>query len=970
MLRREAKDGTNAVSDRRSLFLTTAIALLACAAPDIRPACAQSVTGIGVNPGGTVSLPHWSVGGDLDVGSPSPGVGTLTIQDGGTVTNDTGFIGNGASEQGEVTVSGQDGSGNASTWTNNGDLVVGQDGTGTLHIEDGGVVTNAWGYVGAGTGSQGDVIVSGRDVNGNASTWTSTGQVYIGDNGTGSLTILGGGVVSSGLVTIGANSSGTGTVTVSGHDINGNASTWNITNQIYIGDGGLNNTLDVLNGGVVNSGQGLIGYTSGSEGTVTVSGRDVNGNASIWNAANNIYVGFSGDGTLAIADGATVSTSASGGGAASVFIGYAAGGTGTVTVSSSTGDVSSLTATDRIEIGRDGAGTMTVGKGGFVSVSSDVHIANGGTSSGTLHLDGDATGRGIVETGSVIHGLGATAILDLNGGILRATRDEANFLNGFATLTIGAEGAWFDSNAHDIAIGTDFSGTSSFNKLGLGQLTLTGDSSGFTGAATVSAGTLAVNGVLGGTMAVDPTGRLVGTGQVGSTTNSGTIAPGYGNVMGTLTVQGTYVSTSGRLEIATVLGDDSSQTSSLVVNGSTSGVTQVAVINRGGLGGQTVDGIKIVDVTGASNGSFVLDGSYVFNGEQAVVAGAYAYRLYQGGVSTPADGDWYLRSALLDADDPTPPPLYQPGVPIYEAYGAILQSLNTLPTLQQRVGNHSWANGSNPGNRGIWGRTGGKRTRADAAVSTSGSDQSVESWKTQFGADWLLAETEKGNSLVAGITVSYGEASSEIRSIYGNGALKTEGYGVGATLTWYGPGGSYVDGQAQISHFNSDLGSDLLGTLTEDNSGRGEAFSLEAGKRMPIGGKLSITPQIQTAYSNVHFDRFVDVSGAAVSTGNGDSLKTRWGVTLDHQNVWDSGRSHIYGLVNLNYEWLDGMSTLVSGTPIERADERLWGELGLGASVNWGEDLTLYSEVSANTPFRDFGNSYDLKGSVGLYLQF
>lgn len=110
--------------------------------------------------------------------------------------------------------------------------------------------------------------------------------------------------------------------------------------------------------------------------------------------------------------------------------------------------------------------------------------------------------------------------------------------------------------------------------------------------------------------------------------------------------------------------------------------------------------------------------------------------------------------------------------------------------------------------------------------------------------------------------------------------------------------------------------------------------------------------------------------GASVSTGKGDSLKTRWGITLDHQSAWENGRSHIYALVNLNYEWLDGTRALVSDTQIDRADERLWGELGLGASVNWRENITLYSEVAANTPFRDFGNSYDLKGSVGLQLQF
>src|SRR3546814_11020640 len=95
--------------------------------------------------------------------------------------------------------------------------------------------------------------------------------------------------------------------------------------------------------------------------------------------------------------------------------------------------------------------------------------------------------------------------------------------------------------------------------------------------------------------------------------------------------------------------------------GATSGDTQVSVINRGGLGAQTIEGIKIVDVAGASNGTFALDGDYVLNGEQAVIAGAYGHRMYQGGVDSPTEGDWYLRSSLLepgepgDPDVPTPP---------------------------------------------------------------------------------------------------------------------------------------------------------------------------------------------------------------------------------------------------------------------------------------------------------------------------
>ncbi|TIW70662.1 MAG: autotransporter outer membrane beta-barrel domain-containing protein, partial [Mesorhizobium sp.] len=135
-----------------------------------------------------------------------------------------------------------------------------------------------------------------------------------------------------------------------------------------------------------------------------------------------------------------------------------------------------------------------------------------------------------------------------------------------------------------------------------------------------------------------------------------------------------------------------SSTDKLIITGNTSGTANIKVIGLGGGGAQTVDGIKIVDVGGVSAGTFNLQGDYVFQGDQAVVSGAYAYRLYQNGVSTPADGDWYLRSALINPVDPGGPtsPLYSPAVPVYEAYAGVLQSFTQLGTLQQRIGNRSW----------------------------------------------------------------------------------------------------------------------------------------------------------------------------------------------------------------------------------------------------------------------------------------
>ncbi len=83
MARLKVKDGANAVDYRRSLLLSAAIAVLVTATTGARSASAQSVTGTGLNPGGTVSLPSWMVGADLHVGD--SGTGSLTIQGGGKV---------------------------------------------------------------------------------------------------------------------------------------------------------------------------------------------------------------------------------------------------------------------------------------------------------------------------------------------------------------------------------------------------------------------------------------------------------------------------------------------------------------------------------------------------------------------------------------------------------------------------------------------------------------------------------------------------------------------------------------------------------------------------------------------------------------------------------------------------------------------------------------------------------------------
>ncbi|MET0891638.1 MAG: autotransporter outer membrane beta-barrel domain-containing protein, partial [Stenotrophomonas maltophilia] len=98
--------------------------------------------------------------------------------------------------------------------------------------------------------------------------------------------------------------------------------------------------------------------------------------------------------------------------------------------------------------------------------------------------------------------------------------------------------------------------------------------------------------------------QLIGDSDVGelSLGTGGIVALGDGTAFNTLTVTGDYTGSGGALLFNTVLGDDAAASDKLIVNGSTSGQTRVAVNNVGGIGAQTVNGIQLIQVDGASNG--------------------------------------------------------------------------------------------------------------------------------------------------------------------------------------------------------------------------------------------------------------------------------------------------------------------------------------------------------------------------------
>lgn len=145
------------------------------------------------------------------------GDGELTIASGAKLfshkaqspSGSSGIIGSSAGATGVVSVTAA-----GSRWENvDGILSVGfnDDGTGVLNVTGGGTVTSVGGFVGRFAGSDGDVHIANPGAN-----WTSSAAVVIGDSGTGSLEVRDGGVLAAPSIVVGPNGVVTGDATLSG----------------------------------------------------------------------------------------------------------------------------------------------------------------------------------------------------------------------------------------------------------------------------------------------------------------------------------------------------------------------------------------------------------------------------------------------------------------------------------------------------------------------------------------------------------------------------------------------------------------------------------------------------------------------------------------------------------------------------------------------------------------------------------
>ena len=475
---------------------------------------------------------------------------------------------------------------------------------GMLAITGGAVVNSNNGFIGNGAGSIGTVTVAGGSTV--YSSWILSGGLYVGENGTGSLTLSDYYTeVDSNSVVIGDAVNSVGTVTV-------NDGWLNDSGALVVGKSGTGILAINVNQGEVDGSSVIIGDASGGVGTVKIDG-------GILFDKGELLVGNSGTGTLSVANGGVVSVI---NGARTITLG-ANGGVGTLNIGAQSGDPAAAG-------GILNAGTVTTGSGtGTLQVNTTADSAT----PYYFTQNGTAGGTAVVITGP-------TQVINTAGfNVLTG----ANTYTGGTTVnngTLEVNGGSISHPAADLVVG-DVNGDN-------GMLAITGgavvnSNNGFIGNGAGSIGTVTVAGgstvysswILSGGLYVgeNGTGSLTLSDYYTEVDSNSVVIGDAVNSVGTVTVNDGWLNDSGAL----VVGKSGTGILAINVNqGEVDGSSVIIGDASGGVGTVKIDGGILFDkgellVGNSGTGTLsVANGGVVsvINGARTITLGA------NGGVGT------------------------------------------------------------------------------------------------------------------------------------------------------------------------------------------------------------------------------------------------------------------------------------------------------------------------------------------------
>jgi fibronectin-binding autotransporter adhesin len=658
---------------------------------------------------------------------------------------------------------------------------------------------------------------------------------------------------------------------------------------------------------------------------------------------------FASDGYVIQGDDLTLLPDAQGQSLIRVGDGTSLGANFTATIASNLAGATQLVKDDLGTLVLSGANTYSGGtaiNGGTLRVSADNNL---GAASGSLSFD---------------------------GGTLNAT---ASFTTARPTTLAGLGGTFAANPDTTLTMTGAIDGAGSLSKAGAGTLLLDNTANTYSGDTLINAGMLQAgaansfspNSAM--TVASAGTLELAGFSQtVAGLSNAGLINMGSGTAPGAvLTVNGDYVGNGGTIVFNTVLGADTSPTDRLVVNGSTSGATNLRVVNAGGLGAQTTgNGIELVEVNGASNGAFRLTGR--------LAAGAFDYDLFKNGVGADAaDGDWYLRSSFrpeVAVDNVAPALASRLGLAMLGAYTQRTGDGGIAQLCADDASARRSPRGSACNTR-LWGRVFGETgsfggNGSDGAFAGSGPAYSFDYGGFQAGADLYRTMFDS-----AGFYAGAATLRSDVKTPNGAaaGRVGMDAYSLGAYWTHQDRAGWYTDLVLQGSWYDNIRASSSAGQ-SFDTAGWGLTASAEAGYRIGLGDGYSVIPQGQLIYQRTDLGGGADQFGR-ISYDATDEVYGRFGARFAKDWRTDSGQT-VTGWADANvwrqfgsearttFATLEGASPTSVGASLGGS----WAQLGLGLSGRITDKVSLFGAFDYNISLSQPGDS--IGGRAGIRVSW
>ncbi|NIE51648.1 autotransporter outer membrane beta-barrel domain-containing protein (plasmid) [Pantoea dispersa] len=448
-----------------------------------------------------------------------------------------------------------------------------------------------------------------------------------------------------------------------------------------------------------------------------------------------------------------------------------------------------------------------------------------------------------------------------------------------------------------------------------------------------------------------------------------------------LTVNGNYTADNATLVMNAALGGDTSATDRLHVLGDVNGNTDVVVNNAGGSGAQTIQGLQLIQVDGATNGEFRQKGR--------IVAGAYDYNLVKG-----ADQHgWYLVSDKngSETDPVNTDPVTAPGEgtggdiiappvgqhnmivrPEAASYSANLAAANTLfaTSMDDRPGvtQYTDANGRQQHTR-LWLRNSGGHNHQKDSSGQLKTD--TNRYAIQLGGDLASGTLTGTDSLRLGAMAGYGNAQSKSRSAVSGYQSRGQvhGYNLGIYGTWQQNAaersGAFIDSTLSYSWFDNSIKGEDVGE--ESYKSKGILASLAGGYSAEVATLSESTgfwlrPQAMLNWQGVKGDDLTEGNGTRVRGTGEDNLQSHVGVRASLRSALEQGRS-VEPYVEAS--WVHNtraLGTSMNGVTIHQAGTRNAGELKLGVDATLNANVNLWGGVAQQLSSHSYSDTSAIAG--------